>query len=363
MLSSTSSSNERLPALPWPSMLGGALLLATLFVAAMELRLGARGYLATVVDSESLWLEQRERAALLGERALILVGGSRMQLDADLDLLRQRTGLEPVQLAIDGSSFRPVLAGLAADPDVRGTVVVDFSDHLLIQPQDGDAAHRWQKSYERAAGHRALPDFAWSERRLQQALRANLRSYADGAQPLTSLVSRILPSRPTPQYLVMRADRSRLADYTKVDMPGFYYARVLRNIGQEVPIDAGMTWAQLDQALQSRVAAVRPQAAGQAPYERASRELAQQARAIRARGGQVYFAMLPKSGLVRDLDERRYPREMFWDRFAAQAGAPTAHYADVPAWRDLNCPDGSHLDRRQRAAFTAALVEVFGLAR
>ncbi|MGH8482027.1 MAG: hypothetical protein ACRES8_06170, partial [Nevskiaceae bacterium] len=83
-----------------------------------------------------------------------------------------------------------------------------------------------------------------------------------------------------------------------------------------------------------------------------------QARAIRARGGRVAFVVLPKSGLVRMLEERRYPRAQFWDRFVALAEAPSVHFEDVPAWRGLECPDGSHLDLRQRAAFTEGLAEV-----
>lgn len=343
-------------------MLGTALAVLVLCVAALEARLALRGFQSTAEDSEELWLGQRARATALGERALVLVGASRIQLDTDLDELRRLTGLEPVQLAVDGSSFRPVLAGLAADPDVRGTVIVDFSDHVLAQPPPEDVARRWQAAYERGRGRRALPDFESSERRLQRAVRSRLRSYADGAQPITSLLVRALSPRTTPQYLVMRADRSRAADYRKVEMPGFYYARVLRNLGQAEPTGLA-TWEDLDRELARRIAA-QPSHLDELPaYERASRDIAAQAAAIRGRGGRVLFVMLPKGGLVRALDERRYPRALFWDRFVAIAGLPAVHFEDVPQWQSLQCPDGSHLDYRDRAAFTAALVEALGLGR
>jgi hypothetical protein len=343
-------------------MLGTALAGVLLCVAALEVRLALRGFQPTVEDSADLWLEQRARATALGERALVLVGSSRIQLDTDLDALRRLTGLEPVQLAIDGSSFRPVFAGLAADLGVRGTVIVDFSDHLLAQPPPQDVAQRWQAAYDRGRERSALPDFESSERRLQRAVRSRLRSYADGAQPFTSLLVRALSPRATPQYLVMRADRSRAADYRKVEMPGFYYARVLRNLGQAEP--AGMaTWEQLDRELATRIAALPPRTGELPAYEQAGRALAAQAAAIRERGGRVLFVMLPKSGLVRALDERRYPPAQFWNRFVAIAGPPAVHFEDVPGWRGLECPDGSHLDYRDRAAFTAALVEALGLGR
>src|SRR5262245_61597495 len=92
----------------------------------MELRLAARGIQPTAADNARLWADQRSRASRLGDRALILVGDSRMHVGIDLDTLRKMTGLEPVQLAIDASSFVPVLGGLADDPRVTGTVVVSF---------------------------------------------------------------------------------------------------------------------------------------------------------------------------------------------------------------------------------------------
>lgn len=361
MHSSISSSNQRLPKLQWQRILGGALLIYILFVGVMELRLALRGFDVTALDSEALWLKQRQRASQLGERALILVGGSRIQLGVDLDVLRTHTGLEPVQLAIDGSTFLPVLEGLAIDPSIQGVVIVDFSDHLLIDSNQTQRSHEWQSRYIRMDHRPHLPDFYDMEVWLGDQWRSHLRSYADGAQPLTSLLSRLLPAQPTRQYLVTLPDRSRKADYSKVDMPGFYYRRVIRNLGQEIAITAGMTFQDMESALRTRIEALQPLAGASNLYEDTSRTLAAQAAAIRARGGHVYFVMLPKSGLVRMIDDRLYPRPLFWDRFESIAGVPSLHFEDVPALRELNCPDGSHLDFRQRAYFTIELSRALGL--
>ncbi|MBI1731984.1 MAG: hypothetical protein HYR49_04350, partial [Gammaproteobacteria bacterium] len=124
---------------PWGAVLATALVLFLLFAAFMEARLALRGYAPTLDDTAALWIDQRSRVNRFGPRALVLTGGSRMQLAADLDVLRRETGLEPVQLAIDGSSFVPVLEELASDQSVSGTVIVDVSDHLLA---GGDAQDR-----------------------------------------------------------------------------------------------------------------------------------------------------------------------------------------------------------------------------
>ena len=118
MPSSTSSFERAVPEGNWLRIDLVALLLLVMFIGIVELRLGVRGFRPMRTDSEWSWVAQRARASALGERALVLVGASRMLLDIDLQVLRRETGLEPVQLAIDDSSFVPVLEDLADDPDI-----------------------------------------------------------------------------------------------------------------------------------------------------------------------------------------------------------------------------------------------------
>lgn len=356
--SSISSSNRRLPRLAWRKLLGGGLAILVLFVAVMELRLAARGFMPSVIDSPALWLRQRERADALGAHALIIVGSSRALLDLDLDTLRRETGLEPVQLAVDGSSFVPVLAGLADDPAIRGTVLVDFAQHILTVPAVRDAAYAYQDEYARKQGS-LLPDFRASEDRLSDLLHGGLRSYADGTRPITALRLRILDPAPTSQYLRMLPDREVLADYSRVPMPEFYFARVMRNLGESVPTD-GKSYTEIEAELKARIAAM--PAVDNAFFLRSLPAIGSMTRSIQSHGGRLLYVNLPTSGDVRALDEHRFPRALFWDRFSATAGAPTLHFEDVPALASFFCPDGSHLDYRDRARFTEALVGALHLA-
>ncbi len=79
--------------------------------------------------------------------------------------------------------------------------------------------------------------------------------------------------------------------------------------------------------------------------------------AIQARGGAVAYVMFPVCGPLRTLEDAAYPRETYWDDFAARVGAPTVHYADVPGMADFDCPDWSHLDMRDAPAFTDLLLD------
>ncbi len=342
----------------WPLLLG--VLAWLLFAALMEARLALRGYVPALADSTERWVAQRARIADLGPRALVLVGGSRIQLAVDLDVLRRETGLDPVQLAVDGGNFVPVLADLATDPDMHGTVIVDVSDHLLTGSDGLDRTralvHAW-----RTLGAAPAWTFAGAEGRLTWALHARLRSYADGASPWSSLRSRLLQRDPVPQYLVTLPDRSRYADYGRVPMPDFYLARVMRNLGQRVSVPPGTTHTALEAWLHRRIEALPPMLEQVPAYLDAVVALARQARRVQERGGRVLFVRMPTSGLVTELEERRFPRERFWDELARNVGAPAVHFADDPALRQFHCPDGSHLDVRDRARFTSALAAALGL--
>lgn len=353
---STSSSDRHLPILPWVRILGVALLVFFSLVLLMEIRLAELGYRPTILDWPSRWASERARASRLGERALILVGGSRIQLGVDLGVLREETGLEPVQLAIDGSSFGPILAGLAADPAIRGTVLVDYSDNTVID--FAGAATVYQRYYERHGDNSIeYSPYIRTEKLLGEALHEQLRVYADGASPFSSLLIRIAGNTRQGQYLITFPDRSRMADYSLVDMPRFYYMRVITNLGENLDPAS----ANISTVLERKIATLLPLD---------NHTFLQQAKAIRvmveqiqAHGGRVLFVVMPTGGMVREIEERRYPRALFWDRFVKEVGAPALRSVDNPALRNFACPDGSHLDMRDRPDFTRALSRALGLAR
>ncbi len=353
-----SSAHRRLPKLPWLTLLGGGLLMFFASVGVMELRLGARGFQASVIDSTRLWVRERERADALGDRALILVGSSRVLLDLDLSTLRQETALEPVQLAVDGSSFVPVLEGLAADPQVKGTVLVDLAENVLTVPAQQDAAYVYQAAYERKQAQGSLPDFARSEAYLSDLLHGWLRSYADGTRPLTALRLRILHKDPTPQYLRMLPDREILADYSRVPQPAFYYNRVIRNLGQQVPL-ADRPYQDIERDFAARIAQLPP--FDDSLFLASLPGMAATSRALQSHGARVIYATFPTSGYIRLIDDKRFPRPLFWDRFTTVVAAPALNFEDVQALRGFYCPDGSHLDQHDRPRFTAALVQALHL--
>jgi len=342
-----------LPGGSWfvPCLMG--LLVAAAAVAGLEVVLASRGYVPTIVDSPAVWARERSRVGELGARAIVLVGASRMQLDVDLPTLRQLTGKEPVQLAIDGGSFVPVLADLAADESVKGTVLVDYYDDAVGELATGGGVQLELAEWTTRRSRSAQFNFSASEEWLAGIVRRYLRSYADGASPFDSVTLRALEPKATPQYLVTLPSRERKADYRKVDMPAFYYKRVARNLGLVPPVP-GLAWTQVDQTLRRAVADL--PVAALPLFGTGAQAIAGMVRRIEARGGRVIFVAMPTSGLVRDIDERKFPRSLYWDRFSAMVPTWSVRSSDVPALARFVCPDGSHLDMRDQLDFTRALV-------
>jgi len=333
--------------------LGIALALATLFMLCLELRLAQLDYQTSIVDTADRWAEQRIRASKLGNKALIVIGASRILLGADMNTLRQETGLEPVQLSVLGSSPVTVLAGLAADPTITGTILVDYYDGFAM----ADTALLYQKAYERKLASNPLLTIGDNiEVRLTELVRDNLRSYAGGAMPFSSLRFAV-SGKKRQLYLTTLPDRSRQADYSRVPMPAFYHRNVMRSL--DMIFDANTP--DLENVLRQKVSQVTR--VDNRQFLRESLGVRRMVETIRKRGGRVIFVKMPTSGLVEEIESRQFPRNEFWVPFLQLVEAPGIW---TPDWLDafsVNTPDGSHVDFRDRIHFTRTLIRAAQLEK
>lgn len=364
MALSISSSEADAPGLNWTWVWGIAMFMCLAYVGTTEAYFFEKGFVPTVNDSKDLWLKQRERATKLGDRALILVGASRIQLGLDLHVLREKTGLEPVQLAIDGSSYAPVLNGLAMDTAIRGTIILDLMPGpVSMDTQSTGISKHYQEAYEALASK----NFQWasyetSEVWLADAIRGKLINYANGGRPWDALANRVFNEKSTPQYLETFADRSRKADYQLVPMPDFYLNRVLRHIGNPPELMAHQQQAELHARLKDYIAHLQP-APESVQSQKGLADLERVVSIIQARGGRVIILAMPTSGLVQSADAKRFPRQLYWDKVVASTTAQTIQAQDHEELSGFNCPDGSHLDARDTTAFTNAFILLAGLNR
>ncbi|MDX1578736.1 MAG: hypothetical protein R3266_09625 [Gemmatimonadota bacterium] len=322
---------DRLPEAPWRRVWSTALAAAVLALGAWELSWRARGWVPTATDPAA-WVMARGR---LDSEGTALLGSSRMQADLDPEVWARETGERPTMLALFGSTPLPALEALAADTEFRGTVIVDFFPGQALNPREPEASiaamidaydmagHSPGRWLETRFSHLVNPAFVF--RRPVLSARSLLEMAWDRAFPRAVFE---WPSRG------MRKDR-------------FFPMEFPPSEG-ELPaprdLDAFATRAWTDSTTRM--------------YERVERATGR----IQDRGGEVVFVHVPHCGVRRLREERIFPREIFWDEFASRIQAATIHFADYPSLARFDCPDGSHLDRDDTAAFTRALAEIVGEA-
>lgn len=289
----------------------GGLLLS---LVAAELVLRMMGHLPSVIDDRDLWAFHRQRIDEADRSALVLLGGSRIQLGVSLDTLCADRGRKRViQLAIDGTSPMATLRDLAENSEFSGLVVCSLFEPAF-EPANWNAQQPWIDHFHR--------EFAVTSR-LKRVFSGTLQRYL------------VLVNSGKPKYLTTQFDRSRSADYTQVDLTRH----------RQIRLDVGQRMFQRERASPTAWLAQ-------------ARLAESYVRAIQRRGGNVVFIRFPSSSPLYQLEERCYPRREYWDRYARVSRATLVHFEDVPVWRRFKCPDLSHLDRSDQIAFTESLVDV-----
>jgi hypothetical protein len=299
-------------------------------VCGWETVLRVRGLsVASVDDGPDLWAQERDRAALLGKDAIVLIGASEMQMGIDIDTMRQYTAGTPVQLAISAAPFMPLLEDVANDERITGTVVVSFSMSSFCSTTSDSISEQWVRHYERLSASRTRLFYEHVENVLRRAVAAVLLSAERGARP-----QQLMRHEPT-SYVRTLPDRAQRADYRIVDREAAYRHRV------EVYLDGAEPSRRTVPDFDSRLSA-----------------LEAMIHKIQDRGGHVILVRFPTTKRIWEIDEISYPRKMYWDRLVERTSARSIHFADYAPLSGFDLPDGVHLDYRDAPAFTAALSSV-----
>lgn len=327
---SSTSSSERAGSGPsW----GLAWLLAVLLCAgalfALDGHWRARGHQPHPVDSMALWAMQRERAYQREPEAMLLLGASRIQAAIDMKHLR---GLapeyRPLMLAVNGTYPMAVLRDLARDEQFRGVVVIDIEANGLLemffdlqQPQVDYYRRSYTPSWRlhRTALTRLQRITVLADPRFSGV--ATLRHLWNGTEPFLN-------------YAQFRADRGTDIDFQSTDS-----AAVREHFRRGIE-DTVAAWQGLRPDPQAWLEQLAP------VFEWAQR--------IEDRGGRVIFYQSPLSGGHVEVWDQVYPPSEYWDRFVAASPFPVLDGRRIERLSRFELPDESHLDFRDKVAFTEA---------
>jgi len=335
VLTSTSNSSSRRPAKLWKrSWLLALVFSIVTLVAWHHFNIENALWKIGTNDSEALWSEKRILASQLGSSSIVLLGASRIQLGVDVSLLEKLTGKNVVQLAIDGNPFMSILEDLANDESIVGTVIIATNITGLVKGRNQDNRAQKYLNY-----YHARTNDLYRFETIEALLTSNINKYTYALSGFVTPYKWFFwPEGRLYQagYLKFNSDRSVDADYSKVDINKIYSNRIERHLGtlkqvsfREIP-----------------------------EFENKIQQVNQLVSKIKVRGGKVAFVRFPTSKKIWQIDEGRYPKEVYWDAFSELSVAKTVHFKDFDLLSGFDLPDGSHLDQRDKVKFTENLVKV-----
>jgi hypothetical protein len=290
-------------------------------------------------DGKSAWAVERRKLESGEHDGVVLIGGSRILFDTNLDVWEEMTGKRPVQLAMPGMNGQPVLKDIAESSRFAGLVVMDVAPTQLFQPPGrGNPAFAgvldyWQdEGPARRAGHRL------------EVVLSKWFAFLDNNYSSTALVDQLdLPNRGKiggPFMFPWKLSESR-ADRQHV-------------LWREIEVN---------EALREHAIRVWMRMQGRPPppesvIEFICADVAASVATIRARGGEVVFLRPPSAGAYLAREDAVAPRATTWERLLRESDAFGIHFEDYPAMQGLELPELSHLTREDAARFTRAYVGV-----
>ncbi len=330
MPSSTSNSNRKY----WHRSWIGAILIALIVLAAMELFWRSHGHIPSVVDDERLWSVERNKVGT-SPKEIVLLGSSRMQTDISIETLqRMLPDYSIINLSLDGTCANAVLHDLAADIGFKGIILTETTSECIMF---GDNKNM-------GLSQQFYIDFYHNTYNLNVAVNRHIATYLQQnlvvINPYLNLIKVVADffskkQLRQPNYVESFENRSRAADYTKLDISRHKAIRLQKNEEHYISLKPDINFDFFTKQMSVMNTSVKT---------------------IQSRGGNVIFIRFPVTGEQWIRDEAFFPRETFWDPMVNITEAVTIHFRDIDSMLTLECPDTSHLDKRDTKVFTESLI-------
>lgn len=287
----------------------------------------------SIVSDADVFCNVYSQVNKLGNNDVVLLGASRMQANFDLSIFSQNF---PNQKAIllaqsgRGTSY-PVFKDIVENTNFQGIAIIDETEQNLMG----------QKSYDQ----QGFVDFCKSSfsfnRQLNHRISAWLQNTFVFLNPQSGslrLWGNLLTKRkpPVPFYTKTLFTREQLIDYKRAD------EKFLKDLHDNRL--AGIK-SQVNQAFLS------PD-----KWLDETKHWDILVNKFRARGGRIIFVRMPISQERWKFEGQIAPPEKYWKVFTNKLNVKSVYFADYPDLSNFELPDTSHLDMRDKPAFTRFLL-------
>lgn len=234
-------------------------------------------------------------------------------------------------LSVDGACANAVLRDLAEDANFKGVAICETTSECLLFGDSGELSQRAFPQYYRNVYNLNIK----ANREIATVVQKHL-SIVDPYLNLVKVFGDLIVKRKLrpPNYVTVHEDRTRAADYTKLDINSHRATRLKK--------------------VETNYQKITPEISVCALIERVD-NLQNALKKIQDRGGKVVFMRFPVSDEHWTIDEKYFPRNKYWDSLPSITKAEVIHFKDIDGMTKLKCPDTSHLDLRDTPEFTTLL--------
>jgi hypothetical protein len=320
-----------------------ALTLSVISLGAWEMYWRTQGFYPTIDDNKELWATQRARAEKATNEDVLLMGSSRVLFDIQLDEWEKETGKRPIQLACVGSSPLPVFHDIVEKTNFKGTVLIGVTPGLFFsttfpkaQPWEWPQSrvdYYYKRTYAQRLNHAlSLP--------LQENFAFLSEDEGIDGLKLKELIGKIkvgerVPDPMPPFHEFGEIAKDRNLKMKEIAVTDTAYANSIKKVWMffgkgAPPPDKEATMAFFLKDLEK----------------------------FKARGGKVILVRCPSSGDLRMGENMGLPREKFYDDLVQQAQVKSYHFEDYEQFKNLECPEWSHLSASDAKFFTFELVKI-----
>lgn len=306
-----------------------------------------QGKIPDLDDNKDLWAVQRAKVDKLSEKDVILMGSSRVLFDFQLNEWEAETGVRPIQLATAGASPLPIFHDIVNNTTYNGTILVGVTPGLFFSTTYPEAGP-WKRAQNRV---NYFEDRTYAQRLnhwLSLPLQKNLALVSTSEEgwsddiDLKSLLNTMSTNSRTqiPQYPPFSA---------------FQYIEEDRNNPMSEKTATDTAFANSIKAAWKFVIM-----GNKNPPEREATTnfFVADAKKFIERGGNLILVRCPSSGWIKEGENKFFSRTEFWNPLVEASKAHAYYYEDYNQFKNLECPEWSHLSAPDAQFFTTEIVKI-----
>lgn len=322
-----------------------ALILSIIGLIAWETYWRSQGYYPNLDDNKDLWAVQRAKIDKATKNDVVFIGSSRVLFDIQLNEWEKETGKKPIQLASVGTTPLPIFNDIVENTEFTGTVVVGVTPSLFFSTTFPMAVpwkraqfrvdHYFKRTYAQRLNHV-----------LSIPLQQNLVLMSTSEEEWTSNID-----------LKTLLKNIKIGNRQPKGMPPFYQF-------DDITLERNTEMTQRtvnDTAFANTIKKVWGFYGSTSPPPEKDATMSfflKDAKAFTERGGNLILLRCPSSGGGRMGENMGFPRVDFWGNLVKQANVKAYHFEDYKQFKNLECPEWSHLSASDARFFTTELAKI-----